>query len=165
MISGEAAGSKQQGQIEGVLPKSRLLFKKNSTETLGYLIKHCSHHDGRAKRASRSSLTYAANLGEAGASQSSAAPGQGADRFFFLCVRRWRTAATGRTGTSRSRPRGFLKMMFLLFFDDIKSERELVEVIRVATRLPLVLGLLLGREGASSQRAIESTIAWARKCL
>ena len=46
---------------------------------------------------------------------------------FVLCARKWRTA-TGRTGTS-GRAEVILKMMFLLFFDDIKSERELMEVI------------------------------------
>ena len=35
----------------------------------------------------------------------------------------------GRNGNESVPPEVILKMMFLLFFDDIKSERELMEVI------------------------------------
>ena len=35
----------------------------------------------------------------------------------------------GRNGNESVAPEVILKMMFLLFFDDIKSERELMEVI------------------------------------
>ena len=73
-------------------------------------------------------FNYAVNSGEAGASQSSAAPESKRRSTLALCARKWRTA-TGRTGNESVAPEVILKMMFLLFFDDIKSERELMEVI------------------------------------
>jgi hypothetical protein len=66
-------------------------------------------------------------FGESGASQSSAAPGKSSDRFFF--VREEVAHCYGHNGNESVPPEVILKMMFLLFFDDIKSERELMEVI------------------------------------
>src|SRR5438067_11905730 len=49
----------------------------------------------------------------------------------------------GRNGNESVAPEVILKMMFLLFFDDIKSERALMEVIgeRLADLWPLDFGL------------------------
>src|SRR5437867_2903717 len=47
----------------------------------------------------------------------------------FSFVREEVAHCYGRNGNESVPPEGILKMMFLLFFDDIKSERELMEVI------------------------------------
>src|SRR5437773_10499091 len=47
----------------------------------------------------------------------------------FSFVREEVAHSYGHNGNESVRPEVILKMMFLLFFDDIKSERELVEVI------------------------------------
>src|SRR5204863_1631233 len=47
----------------------------------------------------------------------------------FSFVREEVARCYGRNGNESVPPEVILKMMFLLFFDDIKSERELVEVI------------------------------------
>ena len=48
----------------------------------------------------------------------------------------------GDNGNVSIDPVVILKMMFLLFFDDVTSERELMKIIAGATRLPLVSRLL-----------------------
>ena len=47
----------------------------------------------------------------------------------FSFVREEVAHCYGKNGNESVAPEGILKMMFLLFFDDIKSERELMEVI------------------------------------
>src|SRR5881397_2239518 len=47
----------------------------------------------------------------------------------FSFVREEVAHCYGHNGNESVPPEGILKMMFLLFFDDIKSERELMEVI------------------------------------
>ena len=47
----------------------------------------------------------------------------------FSFVREEVAHCYGRNGNESVPPEGILKMMFLLFFDDIASERELMEVI------------------------------------
>src|SRR5204863_5007584 len=47
----------------------------------------------------------------------------------FSFVREEVAHCYGKNGNESVAPEAILKMMFLLFFDDIKSERELVEVI------------------------------------
>jgi transposase len=47
----------------------------------------------------------------------------------FAFVREEVAHCYGRNGNESVAPEVILKMMFLLFFDDIKSERELMEVI------------------------------------
>jgi transposase len=47
----------------------------------------------------------------------------------FSFVREEVAHCYGRNGNESVPPEVILKMMFLLFFDDIKSERELMEVI------------------------------------
>jgi transposase len=51
----------------------------------------------------------------------------------------------GKKGNESVAPEVILKMMFLLFFDDVKSARELMEVIGGGARLSLVFGLRAGR--------------------
>jgi len=50
----------------------------------------------------------------------------------------------GRNGNESVLPEVILKMMFLLFFDDIKSERGADGGDRRAARLPVVFGLWAG---------------------
>lgn len=73
----------------------------------------------------------------------------------FSFVREEVAHCYGRNGNESVPPEVILKMMFLLFFDEIKSERELMEVIGERLLLSLVFGLRAGGGGARSQRALQ----------
>src|SRR4029453_6005580 len=72
-------------------------------------------------------FNYAVNLEKRVRSNNPLRPVKGALVFSFVReeVAHW----YGKKGTESVAPEVILKMMFLLFFDDIKSERELMEVI------------------------------------
>src|SRR5258705_586773 len=57
----------------------------------------------------------------------------------------------GKNGNESVAPEVILKMMFLLFFDDIKSERELMEVIGERLGYLWILGLRTRSEDSRSQ--------------
>ena len=60
----------------------------------------------------------------------------------------------GKNGNESVDPEVIMKMMFLLFFDDIKSERELMEVIGERLDYLWFLGYGLDDRNSRSQRAI-----------
>src|SRR5205809_6607494 len=64
----------------------------------------------------------------------------------------------GRNGNESVPPEVILKMMFLLFFDDSKSERELMEVI--GEQLDYLWFL---DDGLDDQLSDESVRSWARR--
>src|SRR5439155_18658683 len=64
---------------------NRKFGKENSAKGCDGLLKQCSHHDGTTQERS-AALQLRGELGEAGASRSSAAQSQSDDRFWF-CAR------------------------------------------------------------------------------
>ena len=73
----------------------------------------------------------------------------------FSFVREEVAHCYGKNGNESVAPEVILKMMFLLFFDDIKSERELMEVI--GERLDYLWFLITGSDEKSrSQRFQQS---------
>jgi hypothetical protein len=73
----------------------------------------------------------------------------------FSFVREEVAHCYGHNGNESVPPEVILKMMFLLFFDDIASERELMEVIGERS---IISGFWITgwTRGARSQRAIQS---------
>jgi len=71
----------------------------------------------------------------------------------------------GKNGNESVAPEVILKMMFLLFFDDIKSERELMEVI--GERLDYLWFLDYGLDEKIPDHSVlsKARARWARRSL
>jgi len=71
-------------------------------------------------------------------------------------VRREVAQFYGTNGNVSEDPVVIMKMMLLLFLDNVRGERELMRIIPELTRLHVVPGLWLGRHGSESQRLEQS---------
>jgi transposase len=83
----------------------------------------------------------------------------------FSFVREEVAHCYGKNGNESVAPEIILKMMFLLFFDDIKSERELMEVI--GERLDYLWVLDYGLDEKISNHSVlsKARARWGSKCL
>ena len=71
-------------------------------------------------------------------------------------VRREVARFYGTKGNVSEDPVVIMKMMLLLFLDNVRSERELMRIIPERLGLHVVPGLWLGRHGFQSQRLEQS---------
>ena len=81
-------------------------------------------------------------------------------------VREEAAGCYGRKGIVSVDPVIVMKMMLLLFWDNVRSERELMRIVPAADRLSLVFGLQPGGRDPQSQRALQGAAGrWARQAL
>jgi transposase len=113
---------------EGVLPKS-FLQKKSSATRCGDMLKGCSHDVIMMgiQKSEAQLFNYAVNLEKRVRINHPLRRVKAVVDFSF--VREEVAHRYGHKGNESVPPEVIMKMMFLLFFDDIKSERELMEVI------------------------------------
>ena len=113
-------------KCEGRVAQIDLRWKEKRTQAGGDVLTECSHHDGRTKERA-AALQLRGEPGQAGESQSSAATVKELIDFGF--AREEVAHCYGSKGNVSVDPEVILKMMFLLFFDDVASERELMKII------------------------------------